>query len=406
MSLGNFPLQYSGVNATHPKNVYTYQRAPTQFDNQNFVVGDTWIYQINTGTASHPNYSTSQIYHLVAQSLGLASWVQSDANTGVNLPNHSVALGTGISGLSSVGPSSTSGLPLVSRGSSTDPYFAALTVSAGGSGVTSLTAYAPIVGGTTTTGAVQQATTNFSTSGYVLTSTGSSSLPTWQPAAGAGDIFGIKIQYLSTPGTATYTPTVGMVQCTVECIGGGGGAGGVNGASGAPGGGGGGGAGAYCKSLFTAAAIGASQSYTVGAAGSGGIGSTSTNATAGGNTIFGSLITANGGGFGALGANSVPVAGGAGGSGSGASFIVPGQTGAPGNAAYVAGAYVLTGFGGGTIYGAGGSALQVSNAASGNGNSGTGYGSGGSGGFSTSGASDANGGAGSGGLIIITEYLG
>ena len=58
-TIGNFPLQYSGVNAVNPRNVYTYLRPPTQFDNQNFVIGDTWIHQINTGTPTQPNYTTT-----------------------------------------------------------------------------------------------------------------------------------------------------------------------------------------------------------------------------------------------------------------------------------------------------------------------------------------------------------
>lgn len=57
-------------------------------------------------------------------------------------------------------------------------------VKQGGTGIASATAYAPIVGGTTTTGAFQSASTGFSTAGYVLTSTGSSSLPTFQSSGG------------------------------------------------------------------------------------------------------------------------------------------------------------------------------------------------------------------------------
>lgn len=59
-------------------------------------------------------------------------------------------------------------------------------VAVGGTGNTSTTAYAPICGGTTTTGAFQAATTGMSNSGYVLTSTGAGSMPTWQVAPGAG----------------------------------------------------------------------------------------------------------------------------------------------------------------------------------------------------------------------------
>jgi len=70
-----------------------------------------------------------------------------------------------------------------------------LTVPNGGTGVASTTAYAPIVGGTTTTGAFQSASTGISNSGYVLTSTGASSVPTWQATSAAsplttkGDIY-------------------------------------------------------------------------------------------------------------------------------------------------------------------------------------------------------------------------
>lgn len=54
----------------------------------------------------------------------------------------------------------------------------------GGTGLSSNTAYAPIVGGTTSTSALQNATTGLGTSAFVLTSTGSSSLPTMQVATG------------------------------------------------------------------------------------------------------------------------------------------------------------------------------------------------------------------------------
>lgn len=55
----------------------------------------------------------------------------------------------------------------------------------GGTGiVTSTTAYAPICGGTTATGAFQAASTGLGTAGYVLTSNGSSALPSFQAASG------------------------------------------------------------------------------------------------------------------------------------------------------------------------------------------------------------------------------
>lgn len=55
-------------------------------------------------------------------------------------------------------------------------------VADGGTGVSSLTAYAPVFGGTTSTGAVQSGTVG--TAGQVLTSNGAGALPTFQDAAG------------------------------------------------------------------------------------------------------------------------------------------------------------------------------------------------------------------------------
>lgn len=61
---------------------------------------------------------------------------------------------------------------------------AAVSVTDGGTGVgTMTTAYAPICAGTTATGALQVASTGLATSGFVLTSNGSSSLPSFQAAA-------------------------------------------------------------------------------------------------------------------------------------------------------------------------------------------------------------------------------
>ncbi len=62
-----------------------------------------------------------------------------------------------------------------------------LTVTNGGTGVTTMTtAYAPICAGTTATGAVQVASTGLSTAGFVLTSNGASSVPSFQAASGGG----------------------------------------------------------------------------------------------------------------------------------------------------------------------------------------------------------------------------
>lgn len=99
------------------------------------------------------------------------------------LTNHNVLVGAGTATVTKVAPSSTSGIPLVSNGSSADPSFTTAVVAGGGTGQTAFTAFAPICGGTTATGNFLSANTNFGTAGRVLTSTGAASLPTWQAVA-------------------------------------------------------------------------------------------------------------------------------------------------------------------------------------------------------------------------------
>lgn len=94
------------------------------------------------------------------------------------LTNHNVLVGAGSATITNVSPSATSGIPLVSGGSSADPSFTTAVVAGGGSGATSFTAYMPIVGGTTTTAPLQSVSTG--TAGYSLTYVSSSAIPTWQ----------------------------------------------------------------------------------------------------------------------------------------------------------------------------------------------------------------------------------
>ena len=61
-----------------------------------------------------------------------------------------------------------------------------LPVSSGGTGVATLTTYAPLFGGTTGTGAVQSGTVG--TTGQVLTSNGAGALPTFQAISGTGTV--------------------------------------------------------------------------------------------------------------------------------------------------------------------------------------------------------------------------
>lgn len=125
------------------------------------------------------------------------------AFTGNAVTQHDVLVGGASNAITSVAPSSTSGVALISQGASSDPAFGTVVVAGGGTGDTSFTAYAPIVGGTTTTGALQQATTGLSTSGLPLLTNGSSAVPSFA-ALSASNVNG------STSGSAPASGVIGQ----------------------------------------------------------------------------------------------------------------------------------------------------------------------------------------------------
>lgn len=90
--------------------------------------------------------------------------------------------------ITSIPPSPTSGVPLISQGSTSNPTYGTALVAGGGTGSTLFTAYAPVIAGTTATGAFQSASTGLSNAGYVLTSNGSSALPSFQAVSGGSGI--------------------------------------------------------------------------------------------------------------------------------------------------------------------------------------------------------------------------
>lgn len=220
----------------------------------------------------------------------------------------------------------------------------------------------------------------------------------------------LNVQTFTSSGT--YTPTAGMVFCEIECIGGGGGGGGSE-ATGLleMSGGAGGSSGSYSKGLFTAADIGVSKTVTIGAAGSGGIGSSLTDGTDGGTTSVGVLITALGGKgatTGTVRTNVLYVSPTTATIGAGGNLNLYGGTGS-----YCLGISdsvnfaALSGFGGSSFYGGG--ALGV---AGGQvtlfdyvGQNATSPGGGGGGAVCMPSTIALNGGNGASGMVIITEYI-
>ena len=214
-------------------------------------------------------------------------------------------------------------------------------------------------------------------------------------AASAGPITAVRRQIFT--GSGTYTPHANMLCALIECIGGGGAGGGVAGSATGTRGGGGGGGGGYSASIKTAAQIGASQTVTIGAGGTGSSAATGGN---GGATSVGSLVVANGGSGGGLNDGST----GFGGAGGGATVGTgdDARRGAPGyhgNYATITTVMAAGGNGGG-----GGGSGSTAITTAGGGNNATIGGGGGGGAASNATASSAAGGSGGGGIVVITEY--
>lgn len=199
--------------------------------------------------------------------------------------------------------------------------------------------------------------------------------------------------------SGTYTPTTGMVYCTIEVVGGAGGGGGtVNSAAGSNICVGGGGSGGYSRKTSTAAAIGASQTVTIGAGGTAGA-NTGAAGGNGGDTSLGAICIGKGGtgGVGSTGG----FAGGAGGIAGTGDFVPVGNSGGSGVNALAASATASGGFGAPSFFGGGVASRNTTGA----GANGANYGAGGAGAFSTNAGGAAAGGIGAAGVIIITEYV-
>lgn len=209
----------------------------------------------------------------------------------------------------------------------------------------------------------------------------------------------VKSQKFTSSGT--YTPSTGMIYCIIECVGGGAGGGGVAGALAFSLGAGGGGSGGYSRLYSTAAAIGASQTVTIGTAGS--AGSAGSNAGGnGGDTSVGTLCIGKGGTGGAGNSSSGFGTSGAGGVAGTGTITSTGQCG--GQGLYFSGSLgsASSTFGGSSLFGGGGQpGLTFVTTA---GAAGTGFGGGGAGGAAYNTASTVAGSAGSAGIVIITEY--
>lgn len=214
---------------------------------------------------------------------------------------YNVVVGSTNNEVTSLAPSATTGIPLISQGASANPAYGTGVVAGGMTGNTTFTAYSVICAGTTATGVLQNVS-GVGTSGQVLTSGGAATLPTWTTLSPATTTF------IVTKYTASDTWTKGANTKVVEVViwgGGGGGGSGRKGVSTNPGGGGGGGGGGAVHMIVPQEFFAATETVTIGGTAAGGTAqaSSSTNGrdgTVGNNTSIGNVI-ALGGNFGSGG---------------------------------------------------------------------------------------------------------
>jgi len=215
-------------------------------------------------------------------------------------------------------------------------------------------------------------------------------------AIGSGG--GTTTQVYTTTGTNTWTKPTGLKRIKVTVVGGGGG--GANDSGTASDFNGSGAGGGCAIKWIEAAALGTTETATVGTGGAGKTGATDGAGTAGGTTSFGAHCSATGGGGGAQCASSfvTPATPGTGSSGT---INLSGEYG--GITYYLstdlATSTTFSGKGGDSILGIGGASKVAPSA----GQNGQGYGSGGAAGVSTS-TTDYNGGNGASGIIIVEEF--
>lgn len=190
-------------------------------------------------------------------------------------------------------------------------------------------------------------------------------------------------------------PTAKGIKVRVQ--GGGGGGGGAGAA--APAAGTGGSSGGYSERFLTMSQLAASETVTVGTAGTGGGGASA--GTAGGTSSFGALAVGNGGGAGSFITATGQAFAGPGGGASAGDLNIAGERG--GYAWAVSSTQVHSGKGGNAQIGRGGVGRDFVSSTNTGGEAGTGYGAGG-GGAINGGGGNAVGGAGSPGIVIVEVY--
>lgn len=174
---------------------------------------------------------------------GLARYDGAGTFTGVTVTQHDLLIGAASNGITSVAPSATVGIPVVSAGASADPAFGTAVVAGGGTGAVTLTG---VLTGNGTSAFTASAVTQHdvllggasnaivslspSTAGFVLTSNGVSADPSFQAASASGfapyvnvtgttQTMAVNTGYVSNnAGLVTFTPPATCAVGTVFAV--------------------------------------------------------------------------------------------------------------------------------------------------------------------------------------------
>lgn len=131
---------------------------------------------------------------------------------------HYIPVGAGTSSINEIAPNATSGIPLISKGASADPNYGTAIVAGGGTGNTTFTAYSLITAGTTSTGAFQNVV-GVGSLNQVLISQGAGALPQWGSVPGISPAALTKVDDTNVTLTLGGTPATALLQAASLTLG-------------------------------------------------------------------------------------------------------------------------------------------------------------------------------------------
>ena len=274
-TLGNIPQTFAGAIQVNSNLTATASIFMNGFTTATYSFGNN----VTTGTIDIGGASQTGTITLGKSTVSQTTNIQAGATASGSTKTLNIGTGGLAGSTTAIAIGSTTGTSTTTLNGAVT-LATALPIASGGTNSTAT----PTLGGVIVGTGTAYSSTAAGTSGQVLTSNGAAA-PTWQAAsASTGRL--LNIQYFTTAGTATYTPTSGTNFVVVEVVGGGGS--GCLDASTA----GGGTAGGYARKKITSSFSGVT--VTVGA---GGASQTTSGAAgnAGGTSSFGALVSATGG---------------------------------------------------------------------------------------------------------------